>query len=224
MIIKQAIFDLDGTLLETMDSIIKAGNAMLTQLGYQPRSREDYQRFVGYGAKQLVKSLLRASGDLAESRLSEAYPTYMEIFDETCTYKVKPYPGMAQLISYLVDQGIKLAVLTNKPHSMAARVVHCGFPQDTFVIIQGLDDKFPRKPDPTAALHIARELGADDLRQVMFMGDSDADMQTAVNAGMLAVGAGWGFRTGDELIANGCEILLDKPLDLIDYLTGEKRG
>ena len=224
MIIKQAIFDLDGTLLETMDSIIKAGNAMLSRLGYEPRSREEYKLFVGYGAKQLVKNLLRASGDVHESRLEEAYPIYMEIFDETCTYKVRPYPGMTELISYLADHGIKLAVLTNKPHSMAARVVNSVFPINTFTIIQGLDDSFPRKPDPTAALHIAKELGAVDLKQVMFMGDSDADMQTAVNAGMLPVGASWGFRTGEELVANGCEILLEKPLDLIDRLTGDQRG
>ncbi|HHU53024.1 MAG TPA: HAD family hydrolase [Clostridiaceae bacterium] len=218
MIIKQAIFDLDGTLLQTMDSLIKTGNSMLNQLGFQARTSEEYRFAIGYGAKELVRRLLVLSGDLQAEGLEEAYVIYMELFDEYCTYGVKPYPGIPELISEMQKRDIALAVLTNKPHQMAQRVLDTSFAPDTFAFVQGQDDDLPRKPDPTAAFYIAEKLGATDFRQVLFVGDSDADMQTAVNAGMIPVGAAWGFRTVEELIANGSEILLNEPLDLLAYL------
>ena len=221
MVVKQVIFDLDGTLLETMDSLIYTGNLMLKKLAYPARDINDYRKFVGYGAKELVRRLLIASGDEAAKQLDEAYDTYMTLFEETCTYQVKPYPGISQLIEFLQKRNIKLAVLTNKPHQMAKKVIETSFPEGTFAFIQGHSDDFPAKPDPTSALYIANKLGAENMREVLFMGDSDADMQTAINAGMVAVGASWGFRTAKELLENGCEILLEKPTDLIQWIKDE---
>ncbi|NLM20024.1 MAG: HAD family hydrolase [Clostridiaceae bacterium] len=218
MIFKQAIFDLDGTLLQTMDSLIKTGNLMLEQFGYQPRTFEEYRFMVGYGAKELIRRLLILSGDKQAERLEEAYAIYMQLFDEYCTYQVKPYPGIPELIAEMQKREIVLAVLTNKPHQMTKRVLNTSFATDTFAFVQGQDASLPRKPDPAAAFYIAEKIGVTDFRQVLFIGDSDADMQTAVNAGMVPVGATWGFRTPEELIANGCEILLEKPLDLLTYL------
>ncbi|HHT24322.1 MAG TPA: HAD family hydrolase [Clostridiaceae bacterium] len=218
MIIKQAIFDLDGTILQTMDSLIKTGNSMLEQFGYQKRTLEEYRFVVGYGAKELVRRLLVLSGDQQAERLEEAYEIYMKLFDEYCTYQVRPYPGIPELISEFQKRDIVMAVLTNKPHKMTQRVLDTSFAADTFAFVQGQAANLPRKPDPAAALYIAEKIGVTDYRQVLFIGDSDADMQTAVNAGMVPVGAGWGFRTPEELMANGCEILLDHPLDLLDYL------
>ena len=152
---------------------------------------------------------------------TSAYISDMRLFDEFCTYQVEPYPGIMELISGLQKRNITLAVLTNKPHQMTERVLNTTFSEDTFAYIQGHDIHFPRKPDPTAALFIAEKIGAENLRQVAFVGDSDADMQTAVNAGMVPVGAGWGFRTPEELLANGCEILLNHPLDLLSEISSE---
>ncbi|MGB4609173.1 MAG: HAD family hydrolase [Saccharofermentanales bacterium] len=218
MIIKQAIFDLDGTLLQTMDSIIKTGNTTLNKLGYQLRTVEEFRFMIGYGAKELVRQLLVLSGDRQAERLEEAYAIYMNLFEEYCTYEVKPYPGIPELISELQKREIVLAVLTNKPHQMTQQVLDTSFATDTFAFVQGQEASLPRKPDPGAAFYVAEKIGATDYRQVLFIGDSDADMQTAVNAGMVPVGAAWGFRTREELIANGCEILLDHPLDLLAYL------
>ncbi|NLJ70987.1 MAG: HAD family hydrolase [Clostridiaceae bacterium] len=218
MIIKQAIFDLDGTLLQTMDSLIKTGNSMLEHFGYKTPTRQEYRFMIGYGAKELVRQLLVLSGDQQAERLEEAYAIYMKLFDEYCTYQVKPYPGIPELITELQKREIVLAVLTNKPHQMTQRVLDTSFTADTFAFVQGQESSLPRKPDPATAYYVAEKIGVTDYRQVLFIGDSDADMQTAVNAGMVPVGAAWGFRTREELIANGCEILLEQPLDLLDYL------
>ena len=219
MKIKYAIFDLDGTLLNTIESLIKTVNAMLNDLGYASREKSEYQQFVGYGAKNLVKSLLIASGDEKAQQLEEAYQIYMKYFEDYCVYNVEPYPGILELLKNMKEKNIQLAVLTNKPHQVTGKVLDTSFDKDTFAFIQGQNSDFPRKPDPTAALHIAKILGAENTREVIFMGDSDADMQTAKNANMVSVGASWGFRNKEELIANGCEILLEKPLDLIPYLS-----
>lgn len=216
--IQYAIFDLDGTLVQTMDSLMKTGNLTLNKFGFPAADLEKYKKFVGYGAKNLVKSLLINAGDDEATLLEEAYPIYMELFDQYCTYQIKPYPGIEELLQEMQKREIKLAVLTNKPHPMAQEVMARCFPEDTFEIIQGQSDAFPVKPDPAAALYVAQRMGADDLRKVIFMGDSDADMQTARNAGMIAVGASWGFRPAQELLDNGCEILLRDPLDLLPYL------
>ncbi len=221
--IKYAIFDLDGTLIQTMDSLMKTGNLTLNQFGFPAIGLEKYKKFVGYGAKNLVKSLLIDSGDHEAALLERAYPIYMELFAEYCTYQIKPYENIEKLLQKMQEYGIKLAVLTNKPHQMAEEVMANCFPQDTFVTIQGQSDAFPVKPDPAAALYVAKKMGAEDLREVIFMGDSDADMQTARNAGMVAVGAAWGFRPAQELMDNGCEILLQDPLDLLPYLKRDFR-
>ncbi len=219
--IKFAIFDLDGTLIQTMESIMKTGNLMLNDFGYAGISTEKYKRFVGYGAKNLVKELMIEAGDKNASQLEQAYAVYMKYFAEHATFEVKPYIGIEEMIAEMQDRNIKLAVLTNKPHAMAGDVMDKCFPVGTFEFIQGQSEDFPRKPDPTAAIYIAKEMGAENMREVMFMGDSDADMQTAKNAGMISVGASWGFRPAQELLENGCEILLEKPLDLIPYLEKE---
>lgn len=218
VIIKQAIFDLDGTLLQTMNSLIKTGNLMLEKLGYPGRDVNDYRYFVGYGAKELVRRLLIASGDEQARQLDKAYESYMALFEETCTFQVEPYPGIPELINFLKKQNIKLAVLTNKPHEMAKKVIAQAFSADTFSYVQGQSAEFPRKPDPTSALFLADKIGAEIMREVLFIGDSDADMETAVNADMIPVGASWGFRTPQELLDHGCEVLLEKPSDLISWI------
>lgn len=106
MIIKQTIFDLDGTLLQTMDSLIKTGNSMLNQLGYPARTLDEFRFIIGYGAKELVRQLLVLSGDQQAERLKEAYAIYMKLFDEYCTYQVRPYPGIPELISELQKEAL----------------------------------------------------------------------------------------------------------------------
>ena len=221
MIIKQAIFDLDGTLLETMNSLIKTGNTMLAQLGYSGIEVDKYKNFVGYGAKKLVEQLIVASGDEKAEQLDEAYDIYMKLFDEYCCYQVEPYPGILELIEGLQEKNISLGVLTNKPHQMTERVLATAFPEGTFAFIQGQDIHLPRKPDPIAAFYVAEKIGATDMSQVAFIGDSDADMQTAVNAGMIPVGVSWGFRTPAELIEHGSKLLLNHPLDLLAAISPE---
>ncbi len=221
MKLEQVIFDLDGTLMQTLDSLMFTGNQMLREFNYEPVDKASYQLFVGYGARELVRRLLVASGDSEAKQLEQAFQVYMRIFENGCIYNVKPYPGIVDLIDYLLKHQIKVSVFTNKPHQLTEKVLSQGFPLNTFSVIQGQDPALPKKPDPTVALKIAGSLGSRDMRKVAFVGDSDVDMQTAVNAGMIAVGASWGFRMPEELLANGCEWLLNHPADLIGHIEEE---
>ena len=215
--IKGAIFDLDGTLLATLDSIAKSGNEMLKHFGFPPAPKEQYGVFAGDGADVLVERALNYSGDTSLSHSEEAKRKYREYFREFCDYNVKPYDGISELLDGLCKKNIKLAVFTNKPHENAVKLMKKHFPSYPFTHIFGQCDAYPKKPDPTGMLQILNDWGISP-GECVYLGDSNVDMKTGKRANCLTVGALWGFRTKEELLANGADRVISRPLELLDCL------
>lgn len=210
------IFDLDGTLTDTLESITYSVNATLRQMGLLTITKEQCQSFVGFGAGVLIRNSLQAVNG-SDERQDEAMQIYKRIFQEYCTYLVKPYEGIRQMLEELKGEGIKLAVLSNKPHAQTLKVVEEIFGNDMFTIVRGQQEGVPRKPNPTVALQIAKKFRI-RAADCIYIGDSDVDMQTGKAAGMKTVGVTWGFRSRDVLLMNGADELIDTPSELLKLL------
>jgi phosphoglycolate phosphatase len=206
------LFDLDGTLADTLADLANAVNHALAALGCSPHPLAAYRYFVGDGARNLMLRTLPADRkDLADHALRLMRTYYAaHCFDET-----RLYPGVADLVSELIRRKIKVAVFSNKPDEFTRRMVAHYFPGIAFDAVHGQRDRMPLKPDPTVALHIASELGITPPEWI-YLGDTNTDMQTAVAAGMFPVGALWGFREKDELLKSGARMLITKPEELLN--------
>lgn len=218
---KACIFDLDGTLTDTLESLTFSVNETLRELHLQPITGRQCESFVGNGAKVLVEKSLQVAGDRELVHLEEALDIYGRIFKENCTYHVKLYDGILEMIQTLKSKGVKLAVLTNKPHLQALDVVFSFFGKDIFSDIRGQKEGVPRKPDPTAAIMIAEEFQA-ECRECVYIGDSEVDMQTGRAAGMKTVGVTWGFRDRQALVMHGAEHIIDNPQELLAIVEGKE--
>lgn len=214
---KACIFDLDGTLTDTLESLTYSVNATLVELNLPEITSEQCKSFVGSGARFLIERALQASGDAELVHIEEAMSVYGRIFKTNCTYHVAPYEGIVDMLKVLKEEGVKLAVLSNKPHPQTVDVVASFFEDGTFTHVQGQQEGVPRKPDPTAACMIAEKLGV-NLGECVYIGDSDVDMQTGNAASMETVGVTWGFRPKEMLIANGAKHTIDRPEELISIV------
>ncbi len=214
------IFDLDGTLTDTLDSITYSVNLTLGELGMSGITRAQCKEFIGNGARYLLEESLKASGDVGASQIDRAMEIYGRVFGEHCTYRVKPYEGIVDLLTQLKSLGIKLAVLSNKPHVQTKDVVAKFFGSDIFNYIQGQCDGIPRKPDPTAARMLAQQFGVSS-QECIYVGDSDVDMETACAAGMKSVGVTWGFRSEEVLKQHGAKHMIHHPQELLSIITGK---
>jgi phosphoglycolate phosphatase len=214
------LFDLDGTLVDSLADIAAAANRVLAGLDQPTHRVEDYRAYVGQGVTRLVERALPVDRqDLvgaAEAAFRADYPQHLLV-------ETKPYPGIKALLQTLVALKTPLAVCTNKPQAAAEAVVNGLFAAGTFAAIAGQRADVPRKPDPAMALQLAAELGAAPER-VWYLGDTKTDMQTARSAGMLAVGVLWGFRPRAELEEHGAQRLLADPADLFGLLRVEPQG
>lgn len=191
------IFDLDGTLLNTLGDLAAAGNRALSALGLPVHEKEEYRLFVGNGIPKLIERICPPGSD-EETRLRvhEVFSEYYELHKADLT---KPYPGMTGLLSELKARGITAVCNTNKDHKFSVKLLTAFF-GDTLVEIVGAELGFPTKPDPAAALYLAEKYAKDGFRP-LYVGDSNVDMQTARAAGFDACGALWGFRGKAELEA-----------------------
>ncbi|HJA78182.1 HAD-IA family hydrolase [uncultured Desulfovibrio sp.] len=220
------LFDLDGTLLDTLADIGNACNAMLAAHGYPTHPVEDYRRMIGNGFGMLVR---RALPDEALTALRAALPDEAAvealvretraIYADHLNDATRPYEGMPQALRELARRGMRLAVFSNKPDEYTRILVEAHFP-GVFSVIRGARPDTPLKPDPAGALSV---IAATDTTagQCFYVGDSDVDMLTARNAGMVGVGVGWGFRGLDEVRAAGAERLVRHPLELPGLLADE---
>lgn len=215
---KAVIFDLDGTLADTIASITYCGNLALSRFGLPSFGEEDYKRFVGDGAAMLIRRALLAAGDERLEHFDEVYETYLEIFAKDCMYQVKPYEGICALLEELKRLSVRIAVLSNKPDRDSLRVVEALFGKGYFDFVQGQRADIPRKPDPAGVYRImeAFVLPAGDF---LYVGDSGVDMKTGRAAGIFTVGVLWGFRDRKELVENGADAVISKPLELLSHLT-----
>lgn len=214
---KACIFDLDGTLTDTLESLTVSVNKTLEELHMPSISSEQCRSFVGNGARHLVEKALAAAGDAELDRIEEGMEVYGRVFAENCTYHVRPYEGITAMLESLKEKGIKLAVLSNKPHQQSIDVVESIFGKDTFDVVQGQSDEIPRKPDPAGVLRILEELGVEPSEGI-YAGDSDVDMKTGKGAGMFTIGVTWGFRSKELLVETGADITIDHAQELLKFL------
>ncbi|HJD31481.1 MAG TPA: HAD family hydrolase [Candidatus Eisenbergiella stercorigallinarum] len=214
---KAVIFDLDGTLADTIASIAWCGNRALARFGLPSFTEAEYKRFVGDGAAMLVRRALLAAGDGKLSRFDEVYQEYRDIFSRDCMYQVKPYEGIVPLLSELKKRGIRIAVLSNKPDADSRHVVEELFGKGYFDHVQGQAEGIPRKPDPAGVYRIMEAFGmrAEDF---LYVGDSCVDMRTGKAAGLFTVGVLWGFRNRAELEENHADAVIARPEELLSFL------
>lgn len=217
---RACIFDLDGTLLDTVESLAYSGNRMLAHFGYPPLPVENYNYYAGEGASMLVRRCLKDSGDETLAHYEEAEPLYRKIFAEDPYYHLKHYPGMQETIAEMKRLGVKTAVFSNKPHHQAVEVVERMFGKDCFDQIQGQTEGIPRKPDPAGALRIAGIFQTDPA-ECMYVGDTWTDMDTGKGAGMFTVGVTWGFRPEEELVRHHADAVVHRPGELLEWLRKE---
>lgn len=214
--IKACIFDLDGTLADTLESMAYIANLIMEKFGLTPMPVENFKYYCGEGAGMLMRRCLKDAGDPKLAHLEEGERIYREMFAENPMYKVNHYPGMPETIRELKRRGLKLGVCSNKPHPAAVKVIAQMFGDD-FDAVMGQSDAIPRKPAPDGALKLAQEFHVQP-QECMYVGDTATDMQTGKAAGMFTVGALWGFRDEKELTENGADILAGVPTDLLKIL------
>lgn len=212
---RAVLFDLDGTLLDTLADLAESMNSVLRRLQLPDFPAEAYKQFVGDGVEMLVRRVLPADRSdpafVAEcGRLMRA--EYSNRWDD----QTRPYEGIPELLDGLAARTIPMAVLSNKPDEFTRLCVERLLPSWQFAAVVGAGATLAKKPDPTGALEIAQQLGLHPST-ILYLGDTNTDMQTAVRAGMYPVGALWGFRTADELLANGARTLIQNPTELLQF-------
>jgi len=210
------IFDLDGTLLDTLEDLADSGNSVLARYGFAVHPTDAYRYFVGDGIDALVRRILpQRTHD--QSTIDEFTEAYREEYGRRWDRKTRPYDGIEELLGVLTVQKIRIAVLSNKPDGVTKKCVGELLGGWAFDVVMGHHEGIARKPDPAAALQIAERWGLPPSR-IVYVGDTATDMQTAVAAGMYPVGVLWGFRTEEELRANGAKVLIRQPAELLGVL------
>lgn len=217
------IFDLDGTLANTLDSIAYFSNKALRECGYSSIPTEDYKTIVGDGADMQVHRMLdrvAGKGAYSEDNFKRVRTVYGDLYASDPIYLLKNYAGMPQTVRRLKAAGIKTAVLSNKPHEWVTAIIGSLFPAGSFDACYGQRPGVPRKPSPAGALLIAEELGVLP-KSCLYIGDTNTDMKTGSAAGMVTAGALWGFRTRKELAENHARHLLEKPEQIYPIAAGD---
>ncbi|MDY7232298.1 HAD family hydrolase [Hyalangium rubrum] len=214
MPLRAAIFDLDGTLVDSLADIATAMNHSLSQHGLPTHPTADYRHYVGEGVIQLVRKALPGGQEALHASVLDGYRAFYaeHLFDQTYVF-----PGVPAVLSQLAAEGVRLAVLSNKSDAFTRRLVEGLLPGIPFAAVYGERPGVPRKPDPTAALGLAAELGVAPT-DCAFVGDTSVDMDTARNAGMYGVGVTWGFRGAEELRAHGARALASTSEELLAAL------
>ena len=216
---KVCIFDLDGTLIDSLEDLATAGNYLMEQLDYPTHPVEAYKLFVGSGIKNLI---LRAVPErsLDEAQLNKATELYMTYYSQHCSVFTTIYPHITEVLDELKIMGYQLAVVTNKPDVIAQKIVEDLF-GDRFAYVYGQVEHIPVKPDPTLVERVLKKTKV--LKEnAYYIGDSDVDIFTAKNAGIVSVGCLWGNRTEEELQQAGAKFLAKDAKDIIDIIRGEE--
>lgn len=213
---KAVLFDLDGTLLDTIDDLTDSMNHALEQLGLPARTPAECKFFVGDG---IVAYAERAMGKACEDKdlLARCIALSRGEYSKRWAVKTRPYDGIPELLDELVRRGLKMTVLSNKPDDFTRLMVARLLPKWPFELVWGESAQRTKKPDPASAIQMAREMS---LRpeEFLYLGDTNTDMRTAVLAGMYPVGVLWGFRPAEELLANGARVLIEHPMDTLKLL------
>jgi len=215
--IKAVLFDLDGTLLNTLDDLADSMNASLKRFGYPQHPVEAYKYFVGDGIMNLVSRAL-PNRHRDATTINRIALVEREEYARNWSNKTRPYDGISDLLSALQNLGIATCVLSNKPDDFTQTIVKKFLSEWRFAVVRGASKNNPIKPDPSGAIQIALTIGFSPA-EFLYVGDSGTDMQTARAAGMYPVGVLWGFRPKEELIAAGAKALIVKPIDLLNLIS-----
>ncbi|MCI8946464.1 MAG: HAD family hydrolase [Lachnospiraceae bacterium] len=214
---KAVIFDLDGTLSDSIVSIAYCANRALEASGLQPFETDRYKYFVGDGAAELIRRVLRSQEEDRSDLYDEVKAAYDELFAADCMYQVKPYAGIPELLAELKRRKILTAVLSNKPHPNTCKVISDLFGEEIFDAVQGQTPEIARKPSPEGVFLLARTLGV-STGELLYVGDTNTDMQTGKSSGAFTVGVLWGFRDRAELEENHADAIINHPMELLDYV------
>ena len=214
---KACIFDLDGTLTNTLESITYSVNLTLKEMGLSQITKDQCRMFVGNGARVLIEESLKVSGDPKASRIEEGMKIYGRIFDQNCTYHVTPYEGIPEMLKALKDRGIHLAVLSNKPDRQTVKVVKEIFGDNIFDYAQGQKDGIRRKPAPDGVWYLMEQMQV-SKEECLYIGDSEVDAATGKNAGLKTIGVLWGFRDRKTLETAGADHLIERPEELLQFV------
>ncbi len=218
---KCIIFDLDGTLTNTLTSIWYTLNTALTKVQLETIEREEYRYLVGNGVDVLIEAALEKVTNEPDKYFTKVKELYCKQFETTCMYEVVPYEGIMEVLKELKQRGILLAVNSNKQQACTEEVVKQIFKDDIFDCVVGQCEERKRKPAPDGVQYILQTLGV-DKDEAIYIGDTMVDMQTGKSAGVLTIGALWGFRDLKELVSNGADAVIKHPMELLSYLDDEK--
>ena len=214
---KACIFDLDGTLTNTLESMTYSVNLTLKEMGLSQITKDQCRMFVGNGARVLIEESQKVSGDPKASRIEEGMKIYGRIFDQNCTYHVTPYEGIPEMLKALKDRGIHLAVLSNKPDRQTVKVVKEIFGDNIFDYAQGQKDGIRRKPAPDGVWYLMEQMRV-SKEECLYIGDSEVDAATGKNAGLKTIGVLWGFRDRKTLETAGADHLIERPEELLQFV------
>jgi len=217
--IKAAIFDMDGTLINSLEDIADSVNETLEYYRYPQHTLDEYRYFVGNGARKLIERALPKEKSEDSEYVSEVLTYYNQIYERHTTIKTKMYEGIAELLAKLAELKIPLGVCTNKQQFAAEEIAEKILPPVFSKVIGDIKGQ-PRKPDPTKVLEMARQFKIQPSK-VAYFGDTSIDMETAHNAGFLSIGVSWGFRPKEELIKSGAEIIINHPSEIWNYVDVE---
>ncbi len=215
--IKCAIFDLDGTLMNTINTIAYYCNDTLKHFSLPAIDVEKYKYFVGKGAENLIRRILAHHNACDEETFKKAYEYYNKNYNANPHYLTEVYEGIPEVLVALKNKGFKLAVLSNKPHYPTCEIIKKYFGDELFNVVYGARDGYPKKPDTTVPLAIASELGVEPL-ECIYLGDTNTDMQTGKASGFFTIGVLWGFRTKEELEENNADALVEHPSEIINHI------
>jgi phosphoglycolate phosphatase len=210
---KAILFDLDGTLLDTLTDIGNATNQVLSRRQFPTHPIDAYRYFVGDGVRLLIVRAL-PSGQQSESLIRTCMEEFNKEYAKTWNIETSLYSGVSDMLDMIRARGLKMAVFSNKPREFTQYCVDAYLSEWNFEVVLGFDGSIPHKPDPTGALAIARQIGIAPS-SFIYLGDTGVDMQTAYAAGMYPIGALWGFRSSDELTENGAKALVHHPSEVI---------
>ncbi len=221
MTYKAVIFDLDGTLLDTLEDLGNAVNRVLETNGFPTHEMDAYRYYVGDGEIMLITRALPEE-NRSDKDIRTCLKEYRQDYGQNWNVNTKPYDGVAEMLDALVMHGFKLAILSNKPHEFTKLCVSGLLANWTFDVVLGQQEPIPRKPDPAGALKIAEGLKIPPSG-FLYLGDTAIDMKTAIAAGMFPVGVLWGFRPAEELQKSGAQVLLKRPMDIMNLLNTKNR-
>lgn len=214
-IYKGIIFDLDGTLLDTIEDIGDSMNEALNEIGLDSYTYDEYYLMVGGGFRGLAKNVLPKDSD--KETIDKIVDLFTRFYEKNYLNKSHPYVEIVELLERLVEKNIKLAINSNKKDRYTKDLVHKFFGDIPFIRVYGDREGLPIKPDPYSALEISRAMEL-EAGEILYIGDSNVDIKTAQNAGMASVGVDWGFRGKKELMEYGANYIVDSPLEILDLI------